>query len=227
MSSLTLLPLAPAIRKVSIAWQVPKEVLANILNFGSEAKGEKLILETRYAELMSSPEVENALVSLNNTHALELSYLDVAGLRRLVYDSSVSWRIGVADALLIAFDQDAPYVNQNFAWFKKRYATFLYVDRVVVAPAARGKGFGRSLYENVFHYASRNGHERVVCEVNMDPPNPTSDAFHHSMGFVEVGTATLSGTKTVRYFERRLSLVRLSPRNTSTDQSKKNALLSI
>jgi predicted GNAT superfamily acetyltransferase len=42
------------------------------------------------------------------------------------------------------------------------------------------------------------GHDRVVCEVNVDPPNPTSRAFHLRMGFGEVGHATLpGGTKTV------------------------------
>ena len=56
------------------------------------------------------------------------------------------------------------------------------------------------------------GHERVVCEVNADPPNPVSDAFHAALGFAEVGSARLSGTplssmgKTVRYFSRPLTL---------------------
>jgi predicted GNAT superfamily acetyltransferase len=43
-----------------------------------------------------------------------------------------------------------------------------------------------------------------VCEVNAEPPNPASDAFHAAMGFAEVGSATLGGGKQVRYFERLL-----------------------
>jgi uncharacterized protein len=43
----------------------------------------------------------------------------------------------------------------------------------------------------------------VVCEVNIDPPNPASEAFHLALGFKEVGQATIhGGTKTVRYFEK-------------------------
>ena len=51
-------------------------------------------------------------------------------------ESFVAVRIGEADALLLAFDQDAAYDNVNFGWFKARYPRFVYVDRIVVAPAA-------------------------------------------------------------------------------------------
>ena len=44
------------------------------------------------------------------------------------------------------------------------------------------------------------GHARVVCEVNSDPPNPASDAFHAALGFAEVGQAVLATQgKVVRY----------------------------
>lgn len=112
-------------------------------------------------------------------------------------------RIGDADALLLAFDQDAAYDNPNFAWFKARYGRFVYVDRIVVAPAARGRGLATALYLDLFRRA--HGHDRVVCEVNADPPNPASDAFHAALGFEAVGSALLPGAdKTVRYFSRSL-----------------------
>jgi hypothetical protein len=45
----------------------------------------------------------------------------------------------------------------------------------------------------------------VVCEVNADPPNPASDAFHTALGFAEVGSASIhAGSKTVRYLARRI-----------------------
>jgi predicted GNAT superfamily acetyltransferase len=41
--------------------------------------------------------------------------------------------------------------------------------------------------------------------VNAQPPNPTSDAFHAALGFVQVGTATFDDSaKTVRYLVRQL-----------------------
>jgi uncharacterized protein len=42
-------------------------------------------------------------------------------------------------------------------------------------------------------------------EVNIEPPNPVSEAFHVAMGFDGVGQATIhNGAKTVRYFEKTL-----------------------
>ena len=53
--------------------------------------------------------------------------------------------------------------------------------------------------------ASRSRHERIVCEVNISPPNPAPDAFHAALGFTEIGQASIHGrTKTVRYLTRPL-----------------------
>ena len=115
-------------------------------------------------------------------------------------------RVGAADALLLAFDQGADYENPNFQWFHDRFDRFVYIDRVVVAPEKRGRGLAQALYGALFQRAARAGHERVVCEINWEPPNPASDAFHAAQGFAQVGLAVLPGAgKTVRYFSRSLS----------------------
>jgi len=58
---------------------------------------------------------------------------------------------------------------------------------------------------DLFEHAKAAGHDRVVCEVNLDPPNPVSDAFHASLDFSEVGRAVIhNGEKTVRYLLRHL-----------------------
>ena len=69
----------------------------------------------------------------------------------------------------------------------------------------RKRGLANRLYEDLFRNAAAAGHDLVVCEVNSDPPNPASDAFHAALGFVEVGHAAIhGGAKTVRYLARSL-----------------------
>ena len=152
------------------------------------------------ADLLRDEALAKALLALNNTHAQELSWLEGERLEYLVGEAFLARRIGHLDAFLLAFDQDARYDSPNFIWFRARYPRFVYVDRIVVAPSARGRGCARRLYSDLFEHAGRAGHDRVVCEVNKIPPNAALDAFHAALGFVEVGTASVyDGSRTVRY----------------------------
>jgi uncharacterized protein len=147
------------------------------------------------------------MLPLNNAHGFETSLLDASAMSGLVGNAFYCCGIDHgATALLIALDQDAPYDNPNFTWFKQRYDSFVYIDRVIVADAARGQGLARRLYENLFVKARQAGQTRAVCEVNVQPPNPASEAFHSAMGFVAVGHADIyDGAKRVRYFEKILT----------------------
>jgi uncharacterized protein len=147
-----------------------------------------------------------ATLSLNNTHAKETSLLDESSLGALLNIAFYARGLDQGStAFLIALDHNAPYDNPNFNWFKQRFGGFVYIDRIIVADGARGRGIARRLYQDLFAAAERAGHTRVVCEVNLVPPNPASDAFHAAMGFVEIGQATIhEGLKTVRYFEKAL-----------------------
>ena len=147
-----------------------------------------------------------ALLALNNAHARELSWLEPKRLQHLVGQAFRARYIGSLDAVVLALDQDADYDSPNFQWFRVRYPRFVYVDRIVVAAAARGRGYARLLYLDLFDRALRAGHEWVVCEVNSRPPNPQSDAFHAALGFAEVGSASIhNDSKTVRYLARALA----------------------
>jgi len=142
------------------------------------------------------------LLALNNRFAQDLSSLDDDSASRLLSQCFMAAHVG-NEALLLALDQDADYENPNFRWFKERFARFVYVDRVVVSETLRGQGIGRALYGALFSRARAKGHARVVCEINLDPPNPGSDAFHVAMGFEAIGQAYLPDRdKTVRYYAR-------------------------
>ena len=152
-----------------------------------------------------TPPHRPAVLELNNEHARELSWLEPSRLDRLLSQAFFARRIGTIEAFMIGFDQAADYDSPNFLWFRSRYPRFAYVDRIAVATTARGRGHARRLYEAFFEHAREAEHELVVCEVNLDPPNPTSDAFHAALGFSEVGSASIyGGERSVRYFVRRL-----------------------
>ena len=141
-------------------------------------------------------------LDLNNRHATELSLLTLDGLEQLIARASYAKWCPGETGFLIALDERADYPNPNFEWFRTRFAQFVYVDRVVVDEAHRGRGLARQLYEDLFRTAER---ALVVCEVNIAPPNPVSDAFHARLGFSAVGSATLPDRqKTVRYLGKRL-----------------------
>jgi predicted GNAT superfamily acetyltransferase len=152
-----------------------------------------------------------AVLALNNQHAVELSWLEPGQLEHLLRQAFHARRIGEVDAFLLAMDERADYDSPNYRWFRQRYQRFVYIDRIVVAPMGRGRGYARQLYGDVFRQAAEAGYECVVCEVNSEPPNPASDAFHAALGFVEVGAATIhGGSKRVRYLSRSVGAAVLS-----------------
>jgi predicted GNAT superfamily acetyltransferase len=157
------------------------------------------------SELSPGEPLAKTLLALNNAHAAQLSWLEPERLQHLVTQAFLVRRIGEVDAFLLALDQDAQYDSPNFQWFRARYPRFVYVDRIVVASSARGRGCARRLYQDLFEHAVAAGHRQVFCEVNSRPPNPESDAFHAALGFVEVGTASVYGdSRTVRYLSHEL-----------------------
>jgi uncharacterized protein len=145
------------------------------------------------------------MLALNAAHESETSPLDRAKLTEMLGGAFHSATEGAGrDGFLIAFDQEAPYDSVNFLWFKARYDRFVYIDRIIVAPHARGRGLARLFYEGLLDRARFAGHDRVVCEINIEPPNPGSMAFHAALGFTEIGRGVLGGGKVVSYQEMRL-----------------------
>ncbi len=131
------------------------------------------------------------ICALNLAEVRHTSAMDVARLTALHALScyhQVATREGVTLAFVLAMCSGAPYENENFEWFSKRYPRFVYVDRVVVSSTARGLRLGSLLYEALFRYARANAFPLVACEYNIVPPNEPSRSFHDKFGFKEQGT---------------------------------------
>jgi uncharacterized protein len=156
-------------------------------------------LSLQAAKAKSMDEIESIL-ALSAFHEIETSPLTrdkLIQMRAEAFHSATEG--GGRDGYLICFDQDADYNSVNFLWFKARYPRFVYIDRVVVAAHARGRGIARRFYEGLFDQARAAGHDHVVCEINLTPPNPGSLAFHAALGFTQVGQADLGPNKRVSY----------------------------
>ena len=93
---------------------------------------------------------------------------------------------GSSVGFVLTFLAGSDYSSPNYAWFSERHREFLYLDRVVVDPAARRSGVATRVYDLVEQRAAEVG--PVMClEVILDPPNEPSLAFHRSRGYTEVG----------------------------------------
>ncbi len=77
------------------------------------------------------------------------------------------------------------YWSENYRWYAERYGDrFYYLDRVVLHERARGTGLGSQLYDGLEAHAAP--YERLALEVNTEPPNPVSLAFHTSRGYERI-----------------------------------------
>jgi predicted GNAT superfamily acetyltransferase len=149
----------------------------------------------------AGPDDFDAICALNAAEVQHTSAMDLNQLRDLDALSSyhkVALSDGVVSAFLLAITDGAPYRNDNYEWFARRYPKFLYIDRVVVASARRGLRLGSMLYEDLFGYARAHGIPRIACEYNIVPPNEPSRLFHDKFGFEQQGTQWLGdGAKQV------------------------------
>ncbi len=157
-------------------------------------------------DLRTAPaRLRGRVLALNNAHAAETSELDAEGLDALLGAAFFAPATPDGGAFLIALDETAEYLNPNFLWFRERCAGFVYVDRVVVSPSWRGRGLARRLYDELARHALAARRALIACEVNREPPNPASDAFHAALGFREIGRGRPKPDRLVRYLLRDLS----------------------
>ncbi len=149
------------------------------------------VTESRAASIrpLNVSDIDVAVV-LNNAEVPNVGPTDAQHFGELLNHSGVVWGIDAGDslaALLVAFEPGAVYESTNYCWFNDRFDDFIYVDRVVVAFELRGQGIGRAFYERLAaHYLGAAN--QMTCEVNLDPPNEASMAFHLRMGFEQIGS---------------------------------------
>jgi len=166
------------------------------------------LLDTDSARVL---ELNSAAVpAVNDLGADDLAALIAASHSAIavVADADPDTVLGFA----ILFAAGADYASENYRYFSEQAHTFLYLDRIVVAADHRGRGLGAQLYSAVFDAARALPTEVVFCEVNLQPPNPRSLAFHERLGFTEIGQqATKDDTVVVSLLSASVTRVRSAP----------------
>ena len=128
------------------------------------------------------------VLALNEESVRELSPLDVERLEYILgctHRAIVAEEHGEVAAFALAMAPACNYDSRNYAWFGERYERFLYLDRVAVASAHRRRGIAARIYEDM--EAAARDFTRMVCDVNLEPRNDASLAFHIARGYREVG----------------------------------------
>jgi predicted GNAT superfamily acetyltransferase len=133
------------------------------------------------------------VLALNERNVELLAPMDDARLTELVSLADAASVIDVDGAFagfVMTFAVGASYDGENFGWFARRYGDFCYLDRVVIHEEFRRQGLGSEVYDEL---ESSCGRPLFALEVNLDPPNVASLAFHTARGFVEVGQRVSGG----------------------------------
>jgi hypothetical protein len=177
-------------------WSLPDRAKSTILQ--ASMRNPIVIREVRSDDL---PEI----LRINVESSPGVTRLTVHGIAGLVTEATLAW-VAVTDrdiaGYLIAFLGSAGYGGEEFAWFKQRMQNFVYVDQVALARSYRGRGIGSMLYSELERWGSRQQCESLSCEVNLDPPNPASMAFHTSYGFIQIGRMHTSDGRHVALLQK-------------------------
>lgn len=145
------------------------------------------------------PRDHAAVLDLNAHNVELLAPMDEDRLAQLV-----AWAdradVILADAEVVAgfvftFAPGTAYDSENYRWFSDHRDAFYYLDRIVLADTHRRLGLGRRVYDELERVAATYG--RMVLEVNIEPANEPSLAFHRARGYVDVTELGEVGKKVV------------------------------
>ncbi len=86
---------------------------------------------------------------------------------------------GTPAGFVFTFASGTSYDSANYLEFGRLFPEFTYLDRIVIASAFQRRGLGNAVYDDLETTAG----SRMVLEVNIDPPNEPSLAFHEARGY--------------------------------------------
>lgn len=135
--------------------------------------------------------------AINQANTPAVSSVSRDEFARLVEMSTASVVAVIDDKLAgyaIVIGPGEDYSSPNYRWFSERYEDFAYLDRVAIAGTHQRLGIGRAIYNEIIERLAPK-FPVLLLEVNVQPRNEPSLAFHDDLGFVEVGQQDTYGGK--------------------------------
>lgn len=130
-----------------------------------------------------------AVRRLNAQNVPEVGPLDRDREQFFLSDDVTAWVVTLDGSLggwFVGMFDGVAYASPNYRWFSREYDRFAYIDRIALAPDARGRGLADAIYDRWTQVAMDAGRTRLCAEVNTVPANPRSLAFHRRRGFLQV-----------------------------------------
>ena len=152
-----------------------------------------------------TPQDLASVLAINNEAVPAVNALTASELSDIVNISEKAWVVDEGDKIvgvLIVLGPRESYGSANYTWLNSQFTNFCYVDRIIIATSGKRKGYGKALYLALEEHAVSTGVEMLLCEVNVEPENPQSMAFHESLGWVPFQDREHGPGKIVRYFKK-------------------------
>ena len=106
----------------------------------------------------------------------------------------------------LAFTSSAPYDGEEFqAFIDSGLKPFIYIDQVASDADHRRRGIASYLYRALEIHARQLSFSALCCEVNLEPPNPGSIAFHQDRGFRQTRVLQTQDGRTVALLRKLLT----------------------
>ncbi|CAM3324738.1 GNAT family N-acetyltransferase [Nocardioides dubius] len=134
------------------------------------------------------------VLELNERFVDVLSAMDQARLDYLLERADGAFVIeheGQRAGFVLTFAPGVDYDSTYYRWFSERFADFRYLDRVVLDDSFQRLGLASRAYAEL--EAGTGPQRPMTLEVNVDPPNHASLAFHAGRGYVEVARVGNAG----------------------------------
>ena len=131
-----------------------------------------------------------ALHTINEANVPEVGRVDEHRLHHLIAESAIALVVDIGGepaGFCLVLPLGSTYDSVNYRWFGARYDDVMYLDRVAFDARFQRRGLGTLLYDEVERKVAESGLAALALEVNADPPNEPSLAFHERRGFREVG----------------------------------------